>query len=75
MIAKFLKYESNHRCVMWEVHHGASWWTVGFRTREGDYIVTGRTGREVNPEVVLGRKIIAATKGLPSSSATRQREG
>lgn len=62
MYAKFLKGESDHRAVMWKVVHGASWWTVAFLTQDGSYHITGRTGRVVNPESVMGRKIIEATK-------------
>lgn len=62
MRALFLKAESNHRAVMWEVHEGRRWWTVAFLTADGSYFVTSDNGRSVKPDGALGKRIIGATK-------------
>lgn len=58
----FMKAESNHRSVMWEVHDGPRWWTVAFLTADGSYYITSDEGRVIKPDGKLGQKIIAATK-------------
>jgi hypothetical protein len=65
MHASFMKAESNHRAVMWEVRDGSRWWTVAFLTEDGSYYITSDNGREIKPDGPLGRKIIAATKESP----------
>ena len=62
MRATFLKGNSDHRSVMWEVHEGDRWWTVAFLTADGSYHVTSDNGREVKADGRMGKKIIAATK-------------
>lgn len=62
MRALFMKAESNHRAVMWEVQDGRRWWTVAFLTDDGTYHITSDKGREIKPDGPLGKEIIAATK-------------
>lgn len=62
MRAMFMKRESDHRAVMWEVRDGRRWWTVAFLTADGSYHITNDGGREVKADGALGKKIIAATQ-------------
>ena len=62
MKATFLPGNSDHTRVMWEVHEGDKWWTVCFLTSDGNYNITGSTGREVSKDGRLGKRLIAATQ-------------
>ncbi len=62
MRAIFMKPESNHNVVMWEVRNGHRWWTVAFLTKNGQYHIVNDAGREVKSDGVLGRRLIDATK-------------
>lgn len=62
MHAKFLKDDSDHRAVMWEVHDQSRWWVVVFHTDKGTYSITNEKMHDVSPTGTLGKKLIATTK-------------
>lgn len=56
----FMRRESTHDNVMWEIHDGKKWWTANFHTRDGSWSIMSSNLVEVKPGGRLGRKIIAA---------------
>ena len=58
----FLKDNSDHRSVMWEVHDNKDkWWTAAWSVAHGGWtIMSGKACREVSPTGATGKKIIAA---------------
>lgn len=63
MQVQFLKQESDHISVMWEVRDGKKWWTAAWSVKNGGWtIMTGTTCQEVWPGGRLGKKIIAAVE-------------
>ena len=69
----FLKDDSDHRAIMWEVHDGAKWWTATWSVEHGGWmIMAGKTGHEVEPHGRLGKRIIAAIKASDSATLLGQ---
>lgn len=62
MRASFMKADSTHHTVRWEVSEGQRWWTVAFHTKDGSYTIMNEDMREISPTGALGKKLIAATK-------------
>lgn len=59
----FMKRESSHRELWWQVTEGDKWWTVTWDLRIGRYfIMSGTATRGVQPSGRLGKKIIAAVE-------------
>lgn len=58
----FLKNDSDHKHVMWEVHDGPDrWWVAVWNVAKGGWRITsGKAIRDVSPVGPTGKRIIAA---------------